>query len=126
VDVTSKKLDNGKHQVDIEFNVSKYRNNEMGRKYYGLKVGDTLTYQTEKMTKPELSVPLDDYIDIGVFSEEEVDGKKKAKELCLKKYKISAINNKISIIVDEKPTEVGVDPYNKLIDTNSNDNRREL
>ncbi|WP_445956983.1 M1 family aminopeptidase [Yeosuana sp.] len=126
VDVTSKKLDNGKYQVDIEFNVSKYRNNEMGRKYYGLKVGDTLTYQTEKMTKPELSVPLDDYIDIGVFSEEEVDGKKKEKELYLKKQKISKIDNKIIIIVDEKPTEVGVDPYNKLIDTNSNDNRREL
>ena len=98
----------------------------MGRKYYGLKVGDTLTYQTEKMTKPELSVPLDDYIDIGVFLKEEVDGKKKEKELYLKKHKISAINNKITIIVDEKPTEVGVDPYNKLIDTNSNDNRREL
>ena len=34
--------------------------------------------------------------------------------------------NKISIIVDQKPVEVGVDPYNKLIDTKSGDNRRKL
>ena len=126
VDVSSKELDNGKYQVDIEFNVSKYRNNEQGRKYYGLKEGDTISYQTENMKKPELSVPLRDYIDIGVFTDEEVDGKKKEKELYLKKHKITSINNKITLIVDKKPNEVGVDPYNKLIDTNSEDNRREL
>ena len=126
VDATSKALDNGKYQVDFEFNVSKYRNNEMGRKYYGNKEGDTLSYQTESMKKPELSVPLKDYIDIGIFTEEEIDGKKKEKVLYLKKHKITEINNKLSIIVDEKPTEVGVDPYNKLIDTSSEDNRREL
>jgi ABC-2 type transport system permease protein len=126
VDVTSTELENGKYQVDIEFNVSKYRNNEKGRKYYGTKEGDTVTYQTEKMKKPELSAPLADYIDIGIFAEEEVDGEKKEKELYFKKHKITAINNKLTIIVDEKPTEVGVDPYNKLIDTKSDDNRREL
>lgn len=126
VDVTSTELDNGKYQVDIEFNVSKYRNNEKGRKYYGTKEGDTLTYQTEKMKKPELSARLADYIDIGIFAEEEIDGEKKEKELYFKKHKITAINNKLTIIVDEKPTEVGVDPYNKLIDTKSDDNRREL
>ena len=34
VDVSSKALDNGKYEVEIEFNVSKYRNNEKGRKYF--------------------------------------------------------------------------------------------
>ncbi|MFH4965589.1 M1 family aminopeptidase [Gaetbulibacter sp. M235] len=126
VDVSSKALENGKYQVDIEFNVSKYRNNEKGRKYYGTKVGDTLSYKTESMNKPELSVLLADYIDIGVFTQEEADGKKKEKELYLKKHKVTAINNRVTIIVNEKPTEVGVDPYNKLIDTSSDDNRREL
>ncbi|OUR91173.1 hypothetical protein A9Q87_11500 [Flavobacteriales bacterium 34_180_T64] len=127
VDVSSTELDNGKFQVDIEFNVSKYRNDEKGKRFYGENVGDSLIYKTEKMKKPELSLILADYIDIGVFAEEEQeDGKKKEIELYLKKHKITEINNKITIIVDEKPTEVGVDPYNKLIDTNSNDNRREL
>ena len=75
------------------------------------------------MKKPILSVPLKDYIDIGIFTEETVNGKKKTKELYLQKHKITKIFNKITIIVDKKPSEVGVDPYNKLIDTQSDDNR---
>lgn len=126
VDVKSTELDNGKYQVDIEFNVSKYRNDEKGKRYYGEKAGDTISYKTDKMKKPVLSVPLADYIDIGIFGTEEKDGKKNEIELYLKKHKITTINNKITIIVDGKPTEVGVDPYNKLIDTDSGDNRRQL
>ena len=60
------------------------------------------------------------------LGEEDIDGKKKEKELYFKKHKITVINNLISIVVDEKPVEVGVDPYNKLIDTQSDDNRRKL
>ena len=44
----------------------------------------------------------------------------------LKKHKISSIYNKISIIVNKEPKEVGIDPYNKLIDTNSEDNRKKI
>jgi ABC-2 type transport system permease protein len=124
VDAKTTELDNGKYQVDIEFEVSKYRNDEKGKKYYGEKLGDTLTYKTDKMKKPILSIPLEDYIDIGVFAKEEIDGKKKEVALYLQKHKITSINNKITIIVDKKPLEVGVDPYNKLIDTQSDDNRR--
>jgi len=126
VDVKSTELENGKYQVDIEFNVSKYRVTDKGKRFYGEKVGDTLSFKTDKMKKPELSVQLADYVEVGIFSEEEVDGEKEEIELYLKKYKITEINNKLTIIVDKEPTEVGVDPYNKLIDTNSNDNRREL
>ena len=39
---------------------------------------------------------------------------------------VTAKINESSIIVDEKPIEVGVDPYNKLIDSQSDDNRRKL
>lgn len=123
VDVKSTELDNGKYQVDIEFNVSKYRNNEKGKRFYE---SDSLTYQTEKMKKPIHSVKLADYIEIGIFGEKEVNGKKTETELYLKKHKITAINNKVTLIVDKEPKEVGVDPYNKLIDTDSDDNRRKL
>jgi ABC-2 type transport system permease protein len=126
VDLKSTALEIGKYEVAIEFEVSKYRNDEKGKKYYGEKVGDTLSYKTEKMSKPLLSVPLADYIDLGIFSEEEIDGKKKEKQLYFKKHKITQIHNKITLIVDEKPTEVGIDPYNKLIDTKSDDNRRKF
>ena len=126
VEAKTTELENGKYQVDIEFEVSKYRNDEKGRKYYGEKVGDTLSYKTAKMKKPILSVPLADYIDLGIFTEEEVDGKKKEIVLYFEKHKITAIHNKVSIIVNKKPSEVGIDPYNKLIDTQSDDNRTKL
>ena len=61
-------------------------------------------------------------IDIGVFGIEEEE----ESELYLKKHKISAINNTVSIIVDKEPIEVGIDPYNKLIDTDSGDNRKRI
>jgi ABC-2 type transport system permease protein len=119
-------LDNGKYQVDIEFEVAKYRNDEKGKRFYGDKVGDTISYKNDKMKKPILSIKLEDYIDVGVFTEEEVDGAKEEVELYFKKHKITNIYNKVTIIVDSKPTEVGIDPYNKLIDTQSEDNRRKL
>ncbi|MGY8911008.1 MAG: M1 family metallopeptidase, partial [Flavobacteriales bacterium] len=125
-DVTSTELENGKYQVNIEFEVAKYRNDEKGKKFYGEKLGDTLSYTPADKKKPILSVKLQDYIDVGIFTEEEVDGKKKEVALYLQKHKITQINNKITIIVDKKPTEVGIDPYNKLIDTQSNDNRQKL
>tara|TARA_R110002049_G_scaffold304526_2_gene499858 strand:+ start:321 stop:3704 length:3384 start_codon:yes stop_codon:yes gene_type:complete len=126
-EVTSTELDNGKYQLDIEFEVSKYRNDEKGKKFYSEKDSDSISYKTEDMKRPIISVPLADYIDIGVFAEEEdEEGKMKEAELYLKKHKITEINNKITIIVDKEPIEVGIDPYNKLIDTNSNDNRRRL
>jgi ABC-2 type transport system permease protein len=29
-------------------------------------------------------------------------------------------------VVDAEPTEVGIDPYNKLVDRNSDDNRKKV
>ncbi|PIE99252.1 MAG: hypothetical protein CR961_01060 [Polaribacter sp.] len=124
--VTSTKLDNGKYKVDIEFEVSKYRNDEKGKTYYDEQKKDSLVYKPEGK-KAIVSVPLADYIDIGVFGEKkDKDGKTKETELYFKKHKITQINNKVSIIVDEKPVEVGVDPYNKLIDTDSDNNRKKV
>ena len=117
----SKKLDDGRYQIDIEFKISKYRNDEKGKIFYGDEKRDSISYKTEKMKKPEYSVFLADSIDIGIFGE---DGDKNEIELYLKKHKINSIHNKISIILDNKPKEVGIDPYNKLIDTNSEDNRK--
>ena len=118
-----KKLENGKYQVDIEFKVSKYRNDEKGKIFYGNEKRDSISYKTEEMRKAEYSVFLSDYIDIGIFGENE--GEEEV-ELYLKKHKINSIHNKISIVVDKEPIEVGVDPYNKLIDTNSEDNRKKI
>ena len=118
-------LSNGKFQVDIEFNVAKYRSTPEGESIYKDENGHYMNFGEGK-DKIE-SLPLKDYIEIGIFGEKEKIGKyEQDTEVYLKKHYIDQINNKISITVDEKPTEVGVDPYNKLIDIDSNDNRKKV
>jgi ABC-2 type transport system permease protein len=122
VTYTTTKLDTGAYQVALEFNVSKYRSDGKGKKIFSDNSIQPLSYQNGSGGSID-SLPLADYIDIGIFGEEEMDGKKKAVALYLQKHKITTIHNKITIIVDQKPTEVGVDPYHKLIDTDSKDIR---
>jgi ABC-2 type transport system permease protein len=66
----------------------------------------------------ESPLPLNDFIDIGVFS-----GKKdEEKPLYLKKERFSQEHKTFEIIVDEMPTRAGIDPYNKLVDRIADDN----
>ena len=63
-------------------------------------------------------MPLDDYVDIGVFT-----GKKdEEKPLYMKKEKITQEHKTFSVVVDRQPTRAGIDPYNKLIDRIADDN----
>jgi ABC-2 type transport system permease protein len=82
----------------------------------------TLEVQARKLEADgngaETRVPLDDYIEIGVFS-----GKKdEEKPLYLKKEKLSEEHKTFVITVDQAPTLAGIDPYNKLIDRIADDN----
>ena len=124
--VTSKKMPNGKFQVTIQFEVSKYKADDEGKRIFKDGKGKTLKFTRKSDKYPTESFPLQDYVEIGIFSEQTIKGKKIDKELYLKKFKINTIDNKVVLMVNEKPTEVGVDPYNKLIDANSDDNRRKL
>ena len=58
---------------------------------------------------------MSDSIDIGVFGEDD-------KVLYLEKRQLTAADNAIEIVVDEEPVEAGIDPFNKLIDRNPEDN----
>lgn len=118
-------LKDGKYKVDISFMVSKYRTSPKGEQVFKDQNGKTLTAKSGK--KEVKSYPLNDYVEIGVFGAKKLKGKHEYEnELYNKKYKIDKIENKVSIIVNEKPFEVGVDPYNKLIDRDSNDNRQKV
>ena len=66
----------------------------------------------------ESAMPLHDLIDIGVF----VGKKDEEKPLYLKKEWITEASQTFEIVVDQPPTRAGIDPYNKLIDRNSDDN----
>ena len=121
LDVTSTELENGQYQVDIVFQVSKFRSDAAGNRLYDLEV---LEGETDEGTRSTMqSLELADYLDIGIFGEPTDKGSSKLVELYLQKHKITAINNSIRLVVDHKPVEVGVDPYNKLIDLEAEDNR---
>jgi ABC-2 type transport system permease protein len=66
----------------------------------------------------ETPMPLDDYIEIGVFR-----GKQDEEQpLYLKKVNLTQEQNTFEIVVDEMPTRAGIDPYNKLVDRVADDN----
>ena len=70
----------------------------------------------------ETKIPIDDSIDIGVFGEREVDGKTEETVLYLRKRRIDRGEMAFDLVVDEKPVRAGIDPWNKRIDRNSDDN----
>jgi len=82
----------------------------------------TLKVQVRKLQSDgsgnETPMPLHDLIDIGVFK-----GKKdEEKPLYLEKQWLTQPTQTFEIVVDGPPTRAGIDPYNKLIDRNSDDN----
>jgi hypothetical protein len=97
ITATSQKMPDGKYRVTLEVQARKMEANGDGA---------------------ETAVPLADYIEIGVFS-----GKRdEEKPLYLKKEKITEEHKTFVIDVDQQPTLAGIDPYNKLIDRNADDN----
>jgi ABC-2 type transport system permease protein len=82
----------------------------------------TLTVESRKVKSDgsgnETPMPLHDSIDIGVLT-----GKKDhEKPLYLQKQWITQPRQSFTMIVDQLPTRAGIDPYNKLIDRNADDN----
>ena len=66
---------------------------------------------------------IDYMIDIGVFTAAVDDDFEGAEQvLYMNKHRINETTMRIELIVDEEPMYVGIDPYNKLIDRNSDDN----
>ncbi|MGC1629389.1 MAG: M1 family aminopeptidase, partial [Candidatus Acidiferrales bacterium] len=82
----------------------------------------TLTVSTQKRKADgsgnESPMPINDLIDVGVFS----GTKEHLKPLYLAKQHFAQDSSTIEITVDELPTFAGIDPYNKLIDRNPEDN----
>lgn len=97
VSATSKKTADGKYLVTLNVEARKVQADANG---------------------VETPLPLDDFIEIGVFS-----GKKnQEKPLYMRRERISREHQRFDIVVDQMPTRAGIDPYNKLIDRISEDN----
>ena len=71
----------------------------------------------------QTEVPLDMPIDIGIFTknpDKVTEGDEHV--LLFEKQRIRSGTSTLTFVVDDMPSHVGIDPYNKLIDRNSDDN----
>ncbi len=68
----------------------------------------------------------DEPVEIGIFSRAEGAKEKDEKVLLLEKRVLSGATPTVTVTVKDKPFDVGVDPYNKMIDRVSRDNRKEV
>jgi hypothetical protein len=82
----------------------------------------TLAVSTQKRkadgSGAESPMAINDLIDVGVFS----GTKEHLKPLYLAKQRFTNDSSTIEVVVDQVPTFAGIDPYNKLIDRNPEDN----
>jgi ABC-2 type transport system permease protein len=94
-------LDDGRYLVNLEVQAKKLRADGFGN---------------------ETQVVIDDWIDIGIFGEKK-DGRKTAETvLFMEKRHITEQTASFELIVDARPVRAGIDPLNKLIDRDSDDN----
>ncbi|MGB5388567.1 MAG: hypothetical protein WBP10_00150, partial [Thermoanaerobaculia bacterium] len=66
----------------------------------------------------DAEIPVDDWIDIGVFGDSGVG----VVELMNEKRLITEPNMTFEVLVDQRPVQAGIDPYHRLIDRDSKDN----
>ncbi len=77
-------------------------------------------------TGKEVAGTLDDWVEVGVFARGASGKERGEKVLYLERHRITTKSPAITLVVDERPHEAGFDPYNKLIDRVSSDNRKKI
>ncbi|HEX5354404.1 MAG TPA: M1 family aminopeptidase [Rhodanobacteraceae bacterium] len=102
VSATSKKLSNGKYAVTMHVHAAKF--------YVDGKGGQT---------RAQVDIP----VEIGVFAKAKNGEEQDEKPLYLAKYPVKDGDSTITVTVDSKPYEAGIDPFNELVDRVSGDNR---
>ncbi|AFK05127.1 hypothetical protein Emtol_4002 [Emticicia oligotrophica DSM 17448] len=100
--VTYKELKNKTYEVTLNTKSEKFRADSSGN---------------------EKAIPINDWIDIGVYGKDE---KGEDKLLFLEKRKITKKDNIFKIIVNQIPSKAGIDPINKLIDRHAEDNNKNV
>ena len=108
MDAKTKALDNGKWETTFTVNSKKIYYDDTGK---------------EKLVDEKKNL-----VDVGLFGEDVTneDGVTIKNPLSFDLKWLSPGDNTFTIITDEKPLKAGVDPYNKLIDRNSDDNLKDV
>ncbi|WP_234795110.1 ABC transporter permease/M1 family aminopeptidase [Hymenobacter arizonensis] len=102
---TSKKLPDGRYQVDFTVKSAKFYSDSLGNQRPADQTRDALP--------------------VAIFPELGKD-KKPVPPLLLIKRRLRTGDNKLSFVVDKKPASVAVDPYHLIIDRQLDDNTKEL
>jgi ABC-type transport system involved in multi-copper enzyme maturation permease subunit len=102
--VTAQQTREGNWQVTLEVHARKDVIDEMGN---------------------ETHVPMNDWIEIGVFTAPEKE-KDLDKVLYLQKHRLRTGKQKITVTVPQRPTRAGIDPNNLLIDVKMYDNSKKV
>lgn len=128
--------DSLKYKVDDGFKeIVLYENRVMDAKTKALDNGKwetTFTVNSKKMYydnkgKEDRIDDKKNLIDIGLFGEDvKKDGVAIKNPLYFELKWLAPGDNTFTIITDEKPLKAGIDPYNKLIDRNSDDNLKNV
>lgn len=105
VSATAKKLPDGKYRVTMKVHAAKYYADDKG-----------------KQSRGKMNIP----VDIGVFAKSPDGVEADQKILHLAKRKVDDGDSTITLTVDGKPYEVGIDPYNELVDRDTTDNRKQV
>jgi hypothetical protein len=70
----------------------------------------------------ETETPMNDWIDVGVLGAKQSNGADKI--LALEKKQIHSGKMKFQFVVNDPPSKAGIDPLNKMIDRNPDDNTK--
>jgi hypothetical protein len=105
VEATASKRADGRYDVTLQLHADKRYADGLGKETAGT---------------------LDDWIEVGVFASGASGKERDEKVLYLQRHHITAGNPTLTVTVDQKPDEAGFDPYNKLIDRVSADNRKRI
>lgn len=101
-DASSRRLPDGKYEVSVSVEARKLYADGQGK---------------------ETEAPLDEPFDVGVFSAEPGRaGYGAASVLAMQRQRIHSGKQRLTLVVGQEPQFVGVDPFNKRVDRNSEDN----
>jgi aminopeptidase N len=104
-DATARKRADGRYDVTLKLHAAKRYADGKGKETAG---------------------KLDDWMDVGVFARGPSGKEADEKVLYLQRHRITREEPTIQVVVDQLPYEAGLDPYNKLIDRVSDDNRKRV
>lgn len=97
-----KQLANGKFSIDLQVKVAK-----------------------QKLGVDQLLTPNMD-IDLAFFTQPQLDLDRNSKPIYFKKYRFNQLLTNLTIVVDQKPKTIALDPYGYLLDANLKDNMDEV